>query len=400
MKLLMYSTDRALFDEDSPVRARLLEQANLTTSLDVIVLTPTGDKFKEFKLGRKLVVRPTLSASKFAYLSDAYKIGKTILENSEDKSKWLITAQDPFLVGALGYLLSRKFKIPLHLQLHTDPWSPEWRAERLRNKLELLIASFLLTRAAGVRVVSQRVRTSVLSLGVTPDKITRVPIWVDAAMFREGTANFNLHRTYPEFAHIILSIGRLQPEKNYAKLIKVFSHLARVHNDTMLLIVGSGPERERLVNLSRTLGIEKSVVLLPWARDVVSYYKTSDIYVQPSLYEGWCLTAVEAMSSGLPVVMTDVGCAGEVVRNEETGIVVPTGSEEALTLALNRLIEDSELRATLSTNGKEESKRLATKEETLELYKESWQKAYGKIEATHSPKKKIIEHGTKTKKKS
>ncbi len=395
----MYSTDRTLFDEDSPVRARLLEQANLVTTLDVIVFTPQAEKFKEFKLGRKLVVHPTSSSSKFSYLPDAYKLGKSILEKTEDKSKWLITTQDPFLTGAIGYFLSRKFTVPLHLQLHTDPWSKEWRAERLRNKLELLIASFLLTKAAGVRVVSQRVRTSVLALGVTPDKITRVPIWVDTKMFREGTPNFDLHRTYPGFAHIVLSIGRLQPEKNYAKLIKVFSHIARVHNDTILLIVGSGPERERLVNLSRTLGIDKSVIILPWARDVVSYYKTSDIYVQPSLYEGWCLTAVEAMSAGTPVIMTDVGCAGEVVRNEETGIVVPTGSEEALTLALNRLIEDSELRATLSMNGKEESKKLATKAETLELYKSSWEHAFLKAEPK-SKAKKTTERGTKTKKKS
>jgi glycosyltransferase involved in cell wall biosynthesis len=243
------------------------------------------------------------------------------------------------------------------------------------------------------------VRTSVLSLGVTPDKITRVPIWVDTKMFREGVPNFDLHRTYPEFSNIILSIGRLQPEKNYAKLIKVFAHISRVHDDTMLIIVGSGPERERLVNLSRTLSVDKAVVILPWARDVVSYYKTSDIYVQPSLYEGWCLTAVEAMSAGTPVIMTDVGCAGEVVRNEETGLVVPTQSEEALTLALNRLIEDSTLRATLSLAGKEESKRLATNEETLALYKQSWEKAFGKKETKHETKR-TSERGTKTKKKS
>jgi hypothetical protein len=87
MKLLMYSTDRALFDEESPVRARLLEQANLATTLDVVVLTPRGEKFKQFKLGRKLTVHPTSSRSKFSYLPDAYKLGKSILEKAEDKTK-------------------------------------------------------------------------------------------------------------------------------------------------------------------------------------------------------------------------------------------------------------------------------------------------------------------------
>lgn len=399
MKLLMYSTDRLLFDADAPVRARLLEQANLATSIDVIVFTPQGEKFTEIKLGRKLRIHPTNSSSKFFYLSDAYKLGKKIIEKEGDSKKWLITTQDPFFTGIIGYLLSRKLHLPLHLQLHTDPWSREWRAERLLHKFQLLIAQFLLTKADGVRVVSQRVRASVLALGVTPDKITRVPIWVDAKMFREGTASFDLHRTYANFSRIILSIGRLQPEKNYAKLIKAFARVARVHDDAMLLIVGSGPLRERLIILARTLGLEKSVVILPWARDIVSYYKTSDIYIQPSLYEGWGLAAVEAMSSGLPVIMSDVGCAGEVVRNEETGIVVPTGDEESLVLAINRLLEDAVLRGALAENGKAEGKKLATKEETLELYKESWKHAYEKGGDKLSVKKPI-HRGTQTKKKS
>lgn len=397
MKLLMFSTDRMLFDEDAPVRARLLEQANLVTSIDVIVFTPQGEKFTEIKLGRKLRIHPTASVSKFFYLSDAYKLGKKIIEEDGGSKKWLITTQDPFYSGAIGYLLSLKLALPLHLQLHTDPWSREWRRERFSHKFQLLIAQFLLTRANGVRVVSQRVRTSVLALGVTPDKITRVPILVDAKMFREGIASFDLHRTYANFSHIILSIGRLQPEKNYAKLIKAFARVARIHDDAMLLIVGSGPLREQLISLTRTLGIEKSVVIIPWARDVVSYYKTSDIYIQPSLYEGWGLAVVEAMASGLPVVMTDVGCAGEVVRNEETGIVVPTGDEEALVHAINRLLEDAALRGTLSNNGREEGKKLATKEETLQLYKESWEHAYKNMNSAHSTKKPT-HRGNKAKK--
>lgn len=403
MKLLMYSTDRSLFDVDAPVRERLLEQASLVTSLDVIVFTPVGEKYKMFKLGRKLRVHPTTSTSKFSYLSDAYALGKHIIESEIDKTKWLITTQDPFFTGILGYMLSRKFKIPLHLQLHTDPWSDEWQRERLRNKAELYIAKFLLTKASGVRVVSERVRHSVLALGVTKDKITKVPIAVDVAHFTEGVPSFDLHRTYPNFSRIILSLGRLQPEKNYAKLIKVFARVSRVHDDTMLLIVGSGPERERLTILARTLGLEKSVVIVPWARDVVSYFKTSDIYVQPSLYEGWGMAVIEAMASGLPVVMTNVGCAGEVVRNEETGIVVATGDEDALFSACCRLLEDKTLADSLAQKGKEEVQKLATKAETLELYKTSWQRAYLPEYDAHgvsseSKQKTKTQRGTKTKK--
>ena len=373
----MISTDKGLFEDGAPVRARLLEQSELVSSIDVVVLTPKGERFKKTKLGKRLTLHPTASTGRFAYLSDAYNISKEILR-TEVEGKWLITTQDPFFIGALGYILSRQFHTPLHLQLHTDPSNLIWKTARLRNRFEVLIARFLLTHADGVRVVSERVRHFVLALGVSPEKITVVPIWVDVKKFEKGVAQFDLHRSYPSFSRIILSMGRLEPEKNYFKLIKVFAQILKAHDDTMLLIVGSGSERERLTILVRSLGIENAVVLLPWARDVVSYYKTSDIYVQPSFYEGWGMAVIEAMSAGLPVVMTDVGCAGEIVRNEETGLVVPVGDEEMLHLALRRLLEDNQLRVTLGLSGQEEVKKLATKEETMRLYKESWQKAYGK----------------------
>jgi hypothetical protein len=142
MKILMISTDRGLFEADAPVRDRLLEQAGLAEELAVVVLTPKGEAFSEQRPSPSLSLHPTSSASRYSYLSDAYRIANAIL--AEEKSdEWLITTQDPFLVGALGYLLSRKHKVPLHLQLHTDPWSEAWRSERLRNRIEYLTcASF------------------------------------------------------------------------------------------------------------------------------------------------------------------------------------------------------------------------------------------------------------------
>jgi glycosyltransferase involved in cell wall biosynthesis len=143
----------------------------------------------------------------------------------------------------------------------------------------------------------------------------------------------------------------------------------------MLLIVGSGPERDRLLSLARSLELDECVKILPWARDVASYYKSCDVYVQPSLYEGWGLAVIEALASGAPVVMTDVGCAGEVVRNGETGLVVPPHREQELAEAITRMLADDVLRAAVVKNTKEELKKCATKEETLKLYKTSWEKA-------------------------
>lgn len=382
MKILSIGNDRSIFDEDAPIRARLLEQASLVSELHVIVFTPRREKFKKLSLGNHLTIHPTSSAGKYTYLQDAYHIGKDILHKEKvggiekGHTKWLVTTQDPFEAGVLGYALSRKFHIPLHLQLHTDPFSKAWQQEKFSNHIRFIVARFLLRRAASIRVVSERTHRSVLALGVPEERLTKVPIFVDVEKFADAKPTFDLHQSYSRYSQIILSIGRLQPEKNYNGLIRAFAKVHKAHPETMLLIVGSGPERDRLLSIARSLEIHEAVAILPWARDVASYYKTCDIYVQPSLYEGWGMAVIEAMASGAPVVMSDVGCAGEVVRTEETGLVIKQGSEEELVYALDRLLSNNALRLKFSGNSLNEVKKLATKAQSLVLYLTSWEKAF------------------------
>jgi len=375
MKLLIIGNDRNLFDPESAVYARVVEQSKLVAQMHIVVFTPKGKNFEVIHVGKKLSIYPTSSTGKWAYLPDAYRVAKKILGKMSVKEKWVVSVQDPFEVGVIGYLISRKFSIPLHVQLHTDPFSHEWRVERKLNSLRYFLAAFLLSRADEIRVVSERVSRAIEKLGIDRSRITKVPIFVDVNHFSNTEPSFNLHHTYKEFSHIILSMGRLQPEKNYRQLIRAFAQVNKIYKDTLLLIVGNGPERERLLSIARSLDIEKSVSILPWARDVVSYYKTCDIYVQPSLYEGWGLAVIEALASGAPVIMSDVGCAGEIVRNEETGIIVPPKDEQSLVRGIERLLSNDSLRTTIALNGAKEVKKLASQPETLMLYKKSWEKA-------------------------
>jgi len=393
MNILMFSNDRAIFEKDSSVRVRLLEQVEFAGKLHVIVLGTKGTGTAEEKVGKHLIIYSTQSTNRFFYMSDAYHLGRRIIQKHKDD--WLVTAQDPFWSGPAAFLLARTSGSAFHLQLHTDIFSRGWRGRsllrrllhpwlffrdmnELRSLLERLLypmALFLLRHADGVRVISERLARSVRSLGVPAERITKVPIFTDTQYFFNATPTFDLHRSYPDFSRIVLSIGRLQPEKNYHGLIRAFARVHKEHDDALLLIVGSGPERERLLFLAASLGLEDCVKILPWARDVATYYKTCDVYVQPSTYEGWGLAVIEAMASGAPVVMTDVGCAGEIVIPEETGLVVPVGDEKVLTHAISRLLDNHAFALTLATNGHREVKKLATKAETLMLYKTSWQQA-------------------------
>src|SRR3989338_9032425 len=396
MNILMISTDRTLFEADSAVRARLLEQAELVKTMRVIVLASKGGGTRKEKINERLTVYSTDSANRFAYMFDAYALGQKIIRGEK---RGLVTAQDPFWTGVVAYLIARKTHAAFHVQLHTDIFSAGWRGNFLRrilapwvymrdmNELRFIgerllypMALFLLKKADGVRVISERLRLGVERLGVPKEKITKVAIYSDIKRFLDTPPSFNLHQTYREYNLIVLSMGRLEPEKNYHGLIRAFCNVARDHSDALLIIVGNVSERDRLLRLVRSLDLDKRVKILPWARDVVSYYKTCDVYVQPSLYEGWGLSVVEALASGAPVVMTDVGCAGELVRHEENGLVVAPGDPNALAGAISRLLKDAKLRARFSRSGKKAAATLATKEETMRLYKESWEKAVKNME--------------------
>lgn len=370
MKILIIGTDRNLFDPESAVRARLAMYGKLVEEIHVVVFTLRSAHHKSERVAENVYVHPTASLSRLLYLPDAWVLGRSIVRGGT--GKWLVSTQDPFECGLAGYALALSEKLPLHVQLHTDPFSLEWRHASLLNAIRYPIGMFLLARADGIRVVSERVKRGVLMLGVDPRKITVVPIRSDISAMTERRS---LADIYPGYKRFIVSIGRLEPEKNFASLLRAFREVRKVFDDALLLIVGNGRERHRLVALAEFLSVDGHVVFLPWSHDVSVYLRGADCYVQPSLYEGWGMAVVEAMAAGTPVVMTDVGCAGELVIHETSGLVVPVADHTALADAISRVLGDRGLSERLRSGAFDALERLPSAERTLELYRESWERA-------------------------
>jgi len=87
------------------------------------------------------------------------------------------------------------------------------------------------------------------------------------------------------------------------------------------------------------------------------------------------MAIVEAANHGLPIIMTDVGCAGELIENEKSGLIIPVDNQIKLEEAMVRIIKDDSLRKKLAEGALSAVKKLPSKEETLALYKQSWEKA-------------------------
>ena len=132
-----------------------------------------------------------------------------------------------------------------------------------------------------------------------------------------------------------------------------------------MVIVGEGPERHTLELGIRKYELRDSVVIEPWTDDMVSYYKTADLFLLTSNYEGYGRTVVEAAIAGLPVVMTDVGCAGEAIRNNVNGFIVPVDDAAALAERLGTALKNPRLLEPLRRAPLPE---LPTKKEYLAAY--------------------------------
>jgi glycosyltransferase involved in cell wall biosynthesis len=105
-------------------------------------------------------------------------------------------------------------------------------------------------------------------------------------------------------------------------------------------VVGDGPERSALEALRRSLGLESSVSLLGERRDVARLLGDADLFALASTSEGLSVSILEALDSGLPSVVTNVGGNPEIVQHGTTGWLVPSASPEALAVALKALLED------------------------------------------------------------
>jgi len=160
---------------------------------------------------------------------------------------------------------------------------------------------------------------------------------------------------------LILTVGRLEPQKDHATLIRALQHLDGVS----LAIVGDGSLREGLEALVRELGLTKRVYFLGWRTDIPQLLKAADVYVQSSHWEGFGIAAVEAMAAGLPVVASRVPGLADVVG--DAGVLCAPGSVADMVNSLQVLLGDPERRGELSRLGSERAGKYSI-ERTLDLY--------------------------------
>jgi glycosyltransferase involved in cell wall biosynthesis len=192
-------------------------------------------------------------------------------------------------------------------------------------------------------------RQASAELGVPADKFSVVPYGVDAR-FAPGPRPGELSGRWGVGAEpVVLFLGGLKARKNLSLLLDVWGEVARACPDARLVIVGSGPLRQRLEQQAGAPGAPGRVVFTGYVpeRDKVDYYRLADVLLFPSALEGFGFTVAEAMACGLPVVASNRGSLPELVVDGEGGFLIDPDRRADVVAATVRLLRDASLRARL-----------------------------------------------------
>ncbi len=187
----------------------------------------------------------------------------------------------------------------------------------------------------------------------THANVVRIPLGVDTKFFKVEKSQRN--RKYSE----ILSVGALRKYKGLHYLIQAMPEILKEHKNTILRIIGSGPELKNLSRLSRKLKVDSKVIFQGFVAhtDIPKFFKECDIYCHAAPWEAFGVVMIEAMASGKPVVASDWGGQVDIVDDGETGYLVKPRNPAALADAVIKLLDDGESLERMGRKGREKAER-------------------------------------------
>lgn len=235
--------------------------------------------------------------------------------------------------------LKHLFRLPLVATIHATEHGRNGGIRDAGQQYINDVEWWLTYEAWRVVVCSQAMRREVRDLfGLSDDKVRVIPNGVDLSLPPPGEAPPRDVLAAPD-ERLIIQVGRLVPEKGAAVLIRALPSLLQRHR-VRALICGAGSYREELIHLAQRLGLADRVQFPGWLPDgqVQHLYRLADVAVVPSLYEPFGIVALEAMATGAPLVVSDVGGLGEIVAHGKTGLKVAPGNPEALAEAIATLL--------------------------------------------------------------
>ena len=220
---------------------------------------------------------------------------------------------------------------------------------RVRCRLLRLVDLFI--------VLNEESKTRLVEAGLGNVPMRKLPYGVNTRRFHpvppETKLSLRAKLGIPQNKRIVIFVGRLHPVKGLDILLKAWHKLSHFSGCAQLLLVGDGPENAYLKELTAQLQIENTVSFLGSKYGINEYMQACDIFVLPSFSEGLSNSLLEAMSSGLAIVATNVEGSSEAIKQGHNGLLVEPRDIDQLAQALKKMIDKEELSLKLARQARQ-----------------------------------------------
>ena len=347
MKILYVITRSDVFGGASTHLRDLVAHASLQGVDASVLIGGTGEVYEHFLTnGFKVYTSPYLRREfnvicDFLFFFELFKIVKQvkprIVHSHSFKAGFLVRLAYPFL----------KCQVKFVHTAHGWPFSSGIPsvATRLLGAVIELICSWL---CDSIICVCNTDRIAARRIPLFSDrKITVIHNGIPATVNFHDKANPRAMRINSNV--VFVSVARLDDQKNHASLISAFATINR--NDWRLILVGDGPRRNTLNELVSSLDLAANIVFLGRRNDVDDILSSSNCFVLSSNWEGFPVSIIEAMRSGIPVISSNVGGVSEAVRHLDSGLLVQPCDTEGLASAILFIIENPVLSVKMGARG-------------------------------------------------
>lgn len=298
-----------------------------TMGHEVYVFAPKNKNYEEEKnVIRKYSIPFILLKDRRVCFFRARKAAKEIQKLNLD----VVHSQTEFMMGHLARLTARRYNLP-HVHTYHTVYEDYTHYLKIPGKNSNFIKSIvrklskiMCERADYIVVPTDKVKKLLESYDVKkPILVQPTGVSYDKFSAPDSEKVEQLKKQYGinTKSKVLISVGRMSKEKNMAETIKYLPSIIKKHSDVMLVIVGDGPERERLTELAKKYNVTEHIVFtgcVPWS-EMQNYYALGDIFVCASTSETQGLTYIEALASGKPLLVRYDDCLENVLYNGENG---------------------------------------------------------------------------------
>jgi glycosyltransferase involved in cell wall biosynthesis len=276
----------------------------------------------------------------------------------------VIHTHHPILLGQTAARKAAELDLPLVFTFHTQYWEythyipfpQETIQEFLKSAVHKWLRDFM-QKCQHIIIPSESMKEILVKDYGLEERYTVIPTGTNLEPFLQADGKALRKDKGWQDEKILISVGRLAPEKNWDTLLRGFAHAYAKNPDLKLVLIGDGPARESLGLLAAELGIAERVTftgILPF-EEIPAYLKAADIFGFASVTETQGLVTIEAMAAGLPIVAVDGSGTRDIVDHGKQGFLVENDAN-ALAKAIIKLLSDPQRMKRFSNNALKKAK--------------------------------------------